>query len=325
MTYCVGLRLDRGIVFASDTRTNAGFDNVATFSKMHVWERKGDRVLVILSAGNLAFTQSVVSLLNEKIDLGPEPVHSLATGTTMFQAARIVGETVRELRRNEKELIEANPRLFNASFILGGQIHGEPPRLFQIYQEGNFIEATKDTAYFQIGEHKYGKPILDRVAKPDMRMGVAAKLLLISFDSTLRSNLSVGMPIDLLIYRRDTLEIGEQRRIEERDPYFRKISAGWSQAIRDAFSHIDEYGEDGEKETGAPRRRQGRAGQGRSRRKWRARQPPAGSTKKIEDRPVQLRRCPLRPRSRPNSSPSGRPFQSVMTPPAASTTGTTGR
>jgi putative proteasome-type protease len=245
VTYCVGLRLDRGIVFASDTRTNAGFDNVATFSKMHVWERKGDRVLVILSAGNLAFTQSVVSLLNEKIDQGAEAApHSLATATTMFQAARIVGETVRELRRNERELIESDPGLFNASFILGGQIHGEPPRLFQIYQEGNFIEATKDTSYFQIGEHKYGKPILDRVAKPEMRMGVAAKLVLISFDSTLRSNLSVGMPIDLLIYRRDEFKVGEQRRIGERDPYFRKLSSAWSQAIRDAFLHIDEYEEE---------------------------------------------------------------------------------
>jgi putative proteasome-type protease len=243
MTYCVGLRLDRGIVFASDTRTNAGFDNVSVFSKMHVWERKGDRVMVLMSAGNLAFTQSVVSLLNEKIDLGPE-AHSLVTVTTMFQAARAVGEIVRELRRNEKEVIEDNPTLFSASFILGGQIRGEAPRLFQIYQEGNFIEATKDTAYLQIGEHKYGKPILDRVAKPEMRMGVAAKLILISFDSTLRSNLSVGMPIDLLIYERDSLEVGEHRRIEERDPYFRKLSTGWSQAIRDAFAHIDEYGED---------------------------------------------------------------------------------
>src|SRR6185503_10993505 len=134
--------------------------------------------------------------------------------------------------------------LFGASFILGGQIVGEPPRLFQIYQEGNFIEATKDTSYFQIGEHKYGKPILDRVANPQMRMGNAAKLILISFDSTLRSNLSVGMPIDLLIYRKDELKVGEQRRIEERDPYFRKISAGWSQALRNAFAHIDEYGEE---------------------------------------------------------------------------------
>jgi putative proteasome-type protease len=245
MTYCVGLRLDRGIVFASDTRTNAGFDNIATFSKMHVWERKGDRVLVLMSAGNLAFTQSVVSLLNEKVAEGSD-VHSLVNAATMFQAARIVGETIRELRRNEKDILESHPNLVNASFILGGQIKGEPPRLFQIYQEGNFIEATKDTAYFQIGEHKYGKPILDRVAKPDMSMGVAAKLLLISFDSTLRSNLSVGMPIDLLIYRKDSLENAEQRRIEEKDPYFRKISAGWSQAIRNAFAHIDEYGEDGD-------------------------------------------------------------------------------
>ena len=144
-------------------------------------------------------------------------------------------------------MIEESPSLFNASFILGGQIVGEPPRLFQIYQEGNFIEATKDTAYFQIGEHKYGKPILDRVANPEMRMGDAAKLILISFDSTLRSNLSVGMPIDLLIYRKDELKVGEQRRIEDRDPYFRKISAGWSQALRNAFAHIDEYGEESQK------------------------------------------------------------------------------
>jgi putative proteasome-type protease len=245
MTYCVGLRLDRGIVFAADTRTNAGVDNVATFSKMHVWEREGDRVIVLMSAGNLAFTQSIVSLLNEKIDLGPDE-HSLMTVSTMFQAARLVGETVRRLRRDDKEMIDQNPALFSASFILGGQIANEPPRLFQIYQEGNFIEAAKDTLYFQVGEHKYGKPILDRVAKPGMRMGVAAKLVLISFDSTLRSNLSVGMPIDLLIYRKDELKVGEQRRIEENDPYFRKLSAAWSEAIRDAFAHIDEYGEDGE-------------------------------------------------------------------------------
>ncbi len=135
--------------------------------------------------------------------------------------------------------------LAEGTFVLGGQIKGDHPRLFQIYKEGNFIEATKDTPYFQIGEHKYGKPILDRVTKSDMRLGVAAKLLLISFDSTIRSNLSVGMPIDLLIYRKDALEVGERRRIEEKDPYYRKISDGWSKAIRDAFEHIDEYGEDG--------------------------------------------------------------------------------
>ena len=244
MTYCVGLRLDRGIVFAADTRTNAGLDNIATFSKMHIWEKKGDRVIVMMSAGNLAFTQSVVSLVNERIDAAKEDARTALTNvTTMFQAARCVGETVRELRRSEKETIDASPSLYSGSFILGGQIAGEPPRLFLIYSEGNFIEATKDRAYFQIGEHKYGKPIIDRVAKPEMRLGEAAKLLLISFDSTIRSNLSVGMPIDLVIYRRDTLEANDQRRVNEDDRYYRKLSAAWSAALRDAFAHIDEYGD----------------------------------------------------------------------------------
>jgi len=249
MTYCVGLRLDRGIVFAADSRTNAGVDNVATFSKMHVWDVKGDRVIVLMTAGNLSVTQSVVSLLKEQIRAVPalegdeEPAESLLSVPTMFQAARVVGQTIRSFYRAEKEAVEDNPSLYGSSFILGGQIAGEPPRLFHIYREGNFIEATAETPYFQIGEHKYGKPILDRVAKADMRMGVAAKLLLISFDSTLRSNLSVGMPIDLLIYRKDTLEVGERQRITEDDPYYRKVSAGWSAAIRDAFAHIDEYGD----------------------------------------------------------------------------------
>jgi putative proteasome-type protease len=239
VTYCVGLRLDRGLVFASDTRTSAGVDNVATFSKMHVWERKGDRVLVLLSAGNLSVTQSVVSLLNERIDQGADP--SLLTVSTLFQAARIVGDAIREIRRIDDETVKANPEIFTASFIFGGQVAGDQPRLFMIYQEGNFVEATTDTPYFQIGEHKYGKPIIDRVVVRDMRLGAAAKLLLLSFDSTLRSNLSVGMPVDLLIYRKDTLEIGEQRRIDENDTYFRKLSSGWSEALRDAFAHIEEY------------------------------------------------------------------------------------
>ncbi|MGQ7794319.1 peptidase [Faunimonas sp. B44] len=242
MTYCVALRLDRGIVFASDTRTSASVDNIAVFSKMHVWERKGDRVVVLLSAGNLAVTQSVVSLLNEGVDRGGDPDHpSLMTVTTMFQAARLVGETIRQVQRIDQAAIDQNPGLFSASFILGGQIAEDTPRLFQIYQEGNFIEATKDTPYFQIGEHKYGKPIIDRVAKPDMRMGTAAKLLLVSFDSTLRSNLSVGMPIDLLIYRKDTLAVGEQRRLQADDAYFHMLSNAWSEALRDAFHRLEEY------------------------------------------------------------------------------------
>ncbi|WP_224407750.1 proteasome-type protease [Afifella sp. IM 167] len=242
MTYCVGLRLDRGIVFASDTRTNAGVDNVSVFNKMHVWERKGDRVLVLLSAGNLSLTQAVVSLLNERLHTVSETgLPSLMTVETMFQAARLVGQTVREVLHEEDEAVQANPSLFVSSFIFGGQIGGDVHRLFQIYQEGNFIEATKDTPYFQIGEHKYGKPILDRVTVSPMRMGEAAKLVLISFDSTLRSNLSVGLPIDLLIYRKDTLEIGEQRRIDVDDPYFRKLSHAWSEALRDAFARLEEY------------------------------------------------------------------------------------
>jgi len=242
MTYCVGLRLDRGIVFASDTRTNAGLDNIATFSKMHVWERKGDRVLVLLSAGNLAITQAAVSLIDEAIaDKTEGGAGSLMDAATIFQAARLIGSAIQSALEIEKAAVASNPELFQSSFIFGGQIAGEEPRLFQVYSQGNFIETSRDTPFFQIGEHKYGKPILDRVAAPGMRMGEAAKLVLLSFDSTLRSNLSVGMPIDLLIYRRDTLEIGEQRRIEENDPYFRKLSAAWSEALRDAFARVDEY------------------------------------------------------------------------------------
>jgi len=244
VTYCVGLKLDRGIVFASDTRTNAGIDNIATFGKMHVWQQDDERVIVLLTAGNLAVTQAVVSSLNEQIHSSSEPEDTtLLNVPTLFQAARHVGEALKDTRGVDGEALGLSADAFSASFILGGQIRGEAPRLFQIYNEGNFIEATSDTPYFQIGEHKYGKPILDRVAVARMRMGEAAKLVLLSFDSTLRSNLSVGMPIDLLIYRLDTFEIGEQKRIEENDPYFRKLSDAWSEALRDAFGRLDEYGE----------------------------------------------------------------------------------
>ncbi|MHA1189242.1 MAG: peptidase [Alphaproteobacteria bacterium] len=241
MTYCVGLKLNRGIVFASDSRTNAGFDNIATFSKMRVWEKQGDRVIVLLSAGNLAVTQAVVSLLEEQISGLADNQPTLMTAATMFQAARMVGNALQEVRRADGEDNGPNAESFSASFILGGQITGEAPRLFQIYNEGNFIEAVDATTFFQIGEHKYGKPILDRVAVPEMRMGEAAKLLLLSFDSTLRSNLSVGMPIDLFIYRTDTLHIGEKRRIDENDTYFRTLSAAWSEALRDAFARVEEF------------------------------------------------------------------------------------
>ncbi len=242
MTYCVGLRLDRGIIFASDTRTNAGFDNIASYRKMSVWERADERVLVLLAAGNLAVTQAVVSLLSEQIADGADPdSHTLLSVSTLFQAARLVGSALRDVHRMDSESFGHNAQAFSASFILGGQISGEAPRLFQIYNEGNFIEASDETPFFQIGEHKYGKPILDRVATAQMRMGEAAKLLLLSFDSTLRSNLSVGMPIDMLIYRTDRFRVDRQERIEQNDPYFQRLSASWSNALRDAFYNIEEY------------------------------------------------------------------------------------
>jgi putative proteasome-type protease len=241
MTYCVALRLDRGLVFAADTRTNAGVDNVAQYRKLQFWRQPDDRVIVLLSAGNLAVTQSVVSNLNEQLAT-PEPAGpTLFTVPSMYRAARLVGDAVREVRRQDGAALEMSKAGFAASFILGGQIGTERPRLYQIYAEGNFIEATDDTPFLQIGEHKYGKPILDRVARPEMRLGEAAKLILLSFDSTLRSNLSVGMPIDILIYERDTLDVRREKRISQDDEYFRKLSTGWSDALRSAFANIEEF------------------------------------------------------------------------------------
>lgn len=244
MTYAVAMRLDRGLVFAADTRTNAGVDNIAQYRKLHFWRQPGDRVLVLLTAGNLAVTQSVVSLLNEQLNKqllneDAECVH-LYNAPNMYRAARVVGDAVREARRIDGPALEASKGFF-ASFIFGGQIGAERPRLFQIYSEGNFIEATDDTPFFQIGEHKYGKPILDRVAQSSMRLGEAAKLMLLSFDSTLRSNLSVGMPIDILLYERDSLDVRREKRIFADDEYFKKLSTSWSEALRSAFAKIEEF------------------------------------------------------------------------------------
>ena len=241
MTYCVGLRLDRGLVFAADTRTNAGVDNVAQYRKLHFWQKQGDRVIVLLTAGNLAVTQSIVSNLNEQLASTEEDAQSLFTVSSMYRAARLVGDAVREVRRLDGPALELSKAGFACSFILGGQIKGERPRLFQIYSEGNFIEATDDTPFLQIGEHKYGKPILDRVARAEMRLGEAAKLVLLSFDSTLRSNLSVGLPIDILLYERDSLAVSREKRIVQEDPYFKKLSSSWSDALRVAFANIEEF------------------------------------------------------------------------------------
>lgn len=241
MTYCVGLKLERGLVFAADTRTNAGLDNVAVFKKLHVWEKPQDRVLVLLSAGNLAVTQAVVSLLSEQIAKDAAPGATLFTAETMFQAARIVGSAIRAVKAIDGEALATSAENFMVSFILGGQIKGEAPRLFQVYAAGNFIEATEDTPFVQIGEHKYGKPILDRVTRRDMRLGQAAKLVLLSFDSTLRSNLSVGMPIDLLLYNTDTFTADRQKRIEKDDPYFSMLSKQWSERLRAAVADIPDF------------------------------------------------------------------------------------
>ena len=241
MTYGVAMRLERGLVFAADTRTNAGVDNIASYRKLNFWRQPGERVLVLLSAGNLAVTQVVVSLLNEQLtDKSTESTH-LYNVPNMYRAARVVGDAVREARRVDGPALEASKSGFYASFIFGGQIGSERPRLFQVYSEGNFIEATDDTPFLQIGEHKYGKPILDRVARADMRLGEAAKLMLLSFDSTLRSNLSVGLPLDLLIYERDSLDVQREKRISADDEYFKKLSQAWSDALRQAFSKIEEF------------------------------------------------------------------------------------
>jgi putative proteasome-type protease len=239
MTYCVGMLLDRGLVMAADTRTNAGVDNVGKFKKLFTWEYPGDRVFVLLTAGNLAVTQAVTSLISEAIEHPVEGEDSLRTVTTMFQAAHHLGDAVRSVRKADEDFLSANGEAFAASFIFGGQIGKEPPRLFNIYAAGNFIEATPDTPFFQIGEHKYGKPILDRVARTEMELGEAAKMVLLSFDSTLRSNLSVGLPIDLLTYEKDTLKIEHTKRIGPDDPYFKMLSTEWSKALRSAFANIE--------------------------------------------------------------------------------------
>ncbi|MEP4380502.1 MAG: proteasome-type protease [Alphaproteobacteria bacterium] len=239
MTYCVGLRLQDGLVMLSDTRTNAGVDNISTFKKMHLFASPGERVIVIMTAGNLAIAQSVINLLEEGIeDEKTGNVETLLNVPTMFQAAQLVGTAVRQAYEVDHEALEAQDVKFDVSLLLGGQIADRSLRLFQIYSAGNFVEATEDTAFLQIGEHKYGKPILDRAATYDTGLSDAAKLGLISMDSTLRSNLTVGMPVDLLIYRKDSLEVMVERRIHEDDAYFQTIRSGWSTALRDAYQTL---------------------------------------------------------------------------------------
>ena len=230
MTYCVAAAVSAGIVFASDSRTNAGVDQVAIYSKMSVLETPGERVVVLLSAGNLATTQSVVSLLRQRSEQVVDARRSL------YDIAALVGETLREVITRDGPALEQAKVDAGASFIVGGQLRGEAPRLFQIYPQGNFIEASRETCYLQIGETKYGKPIIDRVLRFETPLADVAKCLLVSFDSTMRSNLSVGLPIDLLGYEKDRLRVTLKRHFAEGDAYFRDISQFWSAGLRRVFA-----------------------------------------------------------------------------------------
>jgi putative proteasome-type protease len=243
MTYCVGLKIDRGLVFMSDTRTNAGIDSISTFRKMHVWEKPGERVVVLMSAGNLATTQNVISRLEGRAKPLGERSSAVLDTPSMYQTARLVGETVKEVIADSAPVGQRAESYFNASFVLGGQIKGSVPRLFMIYPEGNFIESTDDTPFFQVGETKYGKPIIVRTYAREMSFAETVKLLMVSFDSTLRSNLSVGLPLDLLYYERDSFKVGVQRRINQDDPYYRTISDGWSTALKEAFKSLPDFPE----------------------------------------------------------------------------------
>jgi len=241
MTYCVGLRLNRGLVFMSDTRTNAGLDNIATFRKTAAWEVPGERLVTVLTAGNLATTQAVVSLLEERSKAAGERHPSVLEQPSMFQVAREIGRTLRQVIRANRGEGQMADAMFDATMIVGGQIAPGPPRLFLVYPEGNFIEASADTPFFQIGETKYGRPILVRAYDPDMPFDEAIKLLLVSFDSTIKANLTVGPPIDFQVYEADSLRKGPEARIEANDLYFTMISERWGEALREAFASLPAY------------------------------------------------------------------------------------
>jgi|SRR5690349_870471 len=237
MTYCVAVRLDTGILFASDSRTNAGVDRISTFFKLKVFERPDDRLLVLLSAGNLSVTQSVQHILEQQRTAEPDKPN-IWQAKSLYDVAALVGDALREVQRRDGAHLAQDNIDANASLILGGQIKGEEQRLFNIYPQGNFIEASSDTIYFQLGESKYGKPILDRVITSASTAMQAAKCVLVSFDSTIRSNISVGLPIDMLWYPRDSLKVGMQRRIEEGNPYFSMLRQGWGSGLRRVFAEL---------------------------------------------------------------------------------------
>jgi putative proteasome-type protease len=235
MTYCVAMRLDSGLVFLSDSRTNAGVDHVGTFRKMSVFENPGDRVMILMTAGNLSISQSVRQMIAEY--LSPDGT-SIWTASSMYEAAQIVGDAIRAVHRRDAKALEQFGIDFNVSMIFGGQIRGERCRLFQMYAAGNFIESHDENPYFQIGESKYGKPIIDRVTSPSTPLDEAAKCALISMDSTLRSNISVGFPLDLLVYEKDALTVNRFVTIDEKNQYFQMIRSTWGTQLKAVFEGI---------------------------------------------------------------------------------------
>ena len=241
MTYCLGIMLDDGLVLAGDSRTNAGVDAISTFRNLFVFGSPGERVIAVLTAGNLAVTQTVISQLEEGVedaDGVPDPEATLYTVESMSGAAQLVGRALRNVRQRDEAFLQAEDAGFNASFIVGGQIEDRRMRMFLVYAAGNYIEATDDTPYLQIGESKYGKPILERVVRPSMGLMSAAKCALVSIDSTIRSNVAVAPPIDILIYRRDTCRIATQQRLEADDPYFQDISKRWGEGLASLFDTL---------------------------------------------------------------------------------------
>jgi putative proteasome-type protease len=240
MTYCVGLLLDAGMVLLSDTRTNAGLDNIATYRKMFTFEKPGDRVIVIMTAGSLSVTQTTINRLAEAAEnVEAAPEESIMAAPTMLAVADVVGNMLSDVTATVTAKMERQSQGASASMIVAGQRKGGDMRMFLIYPEGNYIEATRDTPFLQIGEHKYGKPILDRVVRSETPLVDAKKAVLLSMDSTLRSNLSVGMPLDMAVIEKDAFRVTERRRIEANDEHFQAMSLAWSRALRDAFTGIE--------------------------------------------------------------------------------------
>ena len=242
MTYCVAIKLNAGLVFLSDSRTNAGLDRISTFRKMIVYEKPGDRFMVLLTAGNLSISQSVREILQiEQIKDrdGGEPI-TIWNAKSMFDAARVLGAAIRRVHDHDARALKNDDIDFNVSLVFGGQIKGEGMRLFQVYSPGNFIEATEETPYFQIGESKYGKPVLDRVITPETPLDEAAKCALVSMDSTIKSNLSVGLPLDLVVYEADSLQTDKVVCIDQDNPYYRMMHDSWGQKLREVFDSIED-------------------------------------------------------------------------------------